>query len=1026
MAQDRFGYMWFADQNCCLVRYDGYRMKTYRHNPRDTNSVGSNGFECIAADPSGNIWIGVPQGLDKYDPATNKFIHYRYPSKKDGFGNVLLIDHSGIVWLGTNSGLERFDPVTQKVTHYVHSDNDTSSISSNVVRSLYEDKAGVLWVGTGLAFDTKTKEGGLNRFNKQTGKFTRYLHNPNNPQSLISNKVRAMFEDSKGNFWVGSDGDGLHIMDREAGTFKRFTHNSLNPEKISRPPVKKGNDWDHITFITEDVAGKIWIGTYAEGIICHDPITKKTDHFNSTDKNRAKGYTDNSSWAIYVSKEGVLWISNESNELFRVDPLQTGFSETKMDATVAHFFEEPPGNLWMTLEDKGLVIVNAETNAKKYFSHNPADSFSISSNKGTFIQPAQGGQYWVGSWNGLNRFDPQTGKFKRLFYTPETKNHEIPGVFALHETRDETYLGVFPGLRVMNKKTGGITHYVNNPTDTHSISAGGVINFLAKGDGNIWMSVYNNQGGALDLYNIKTKKFRHYLDGLMVWDIFKSSNGKMWVGTSKGLYYRNDSLDSFLPVGPEKSDFRASKVKSMTEDAEKNIWGVSSLGIFRFNPHSNELAIYGDKFGTFDVSALPHEPSFTASNGELFFGNPRGYYKCFSNNVINYFAPEILLTDFKLDGHSILPDKGFFKGPLEDATEITLKHNQNIFSIDFAAVHFSDPENNTHEFMLAGYENAWREVKGEKTAYYFNVPKGHYVFKIKATSSYGIMYEKSFEITILPPWWQTWWFKTLVGIFLAALLYAIYRWRTASLRSQKRKLERTVKERTAEVLEEKAVVERQKDVIEKEKEKSDELLLNILPTEVAEELKEKGYTTAKSFDEVTVLFSDIKGFTNVAEKMTAQELVKEINTYFSAFDHIILKYGLEKIKTIGDAYIAAGGLPEKNSATAQSVVEAAIAMQREVERLKQERIASNKPYFELRIGIHTGPVVAGVVGIKKFQYDIWGDTVNLAARMEQSGIPGKINISHHTYEAVKDQFTCIHRGKIEAKNKGEMDMYFVE
>jgi class 3 adenylate cyclase len=258
-----------------------------------------------------------------------------------------------------------------------------------------------------------------------------------------------------------------------------------------------------------------------------------------------------------------------------------------------------------------------------------------------------------------------------------------------------------------------------------------------------------------------------------------------------------------------------------------------------------------------------------------------------------------------------------------------------------------------------------------------------------------------------------------VGFFLVASLYAIYRWRTASLRRQKIVLERTVKERTAEVVEEKAE-------FEKQKEKSDELLLNILPSEVAEELKEKGYTTAKAFDEVTVLFSDIKGFTNVAENMTAQELVKEINTYFSAFDGIIQKYGLEKIKTIGDAYIAAGGLPEKNSATAQNVVEAAIAMQQAVEKLKQERVSSDKPYFELRIGIHTGPVVAGVVGIKKFQYDIWGDTVNLAARMEQSGVPGKINISQHTYGLVKEQFTCSHRGKIEAKNKGEIDMYFVE
>ncbi len=221
-------------------------------------------------------------------------------------------------------------------------------------------------------------------------------------------------------------------------------------------------------------------------------------------------------------------------------------------------------------------------------------------------------------------------------------------------------------------------------------------------------------------------------------------------------------------------------------------------------------------------------------------------------------------------------------------------------------------------------------------------------------------------------------------------------------------------------------ISKQKAEVEKQRSKSDELLLNILPFEVAEELKEKGYTTAKAYDEVTILFSDIKGFTNVAEKMTAQELVKEINIYFSAFDNIMQQFGLEKIKTIGDAYVAAGGLPEKNSATTGNVIEAAIAMQQTIEKLKQERILLDKPYFELRIGIHTGPVVAGVVGIKKFQYDIWGDTVNLAARMEQSGVPGKINISQHTYELVKDQFTCIHRGKIEAKNKGDVDMYFVE
>jgi class 3 adenylate cyclase len=239
-------------------------------------------------------------------------------------------------------------------------------------------------------------------------------------------------------------------------------------------------------------------------------------------------------------------------------------------------------------------------------------------------------------------------------------------------------------------------------------------------------------------------------------------------------------------------------------------------------------------------------------------------------------------------------------------------------------------------------------------------------------------------------------------------------------------LEQQVIERTAEVVEEKAVVERQSLVIQKEKDKSDELLLNILPAEVADELKEKGFTTARAYENASILFSDIKGFTHVAENMTAKELVKEIDTYFSAFDRIMLKFGLEKIKTIGDAYIAAGGLPQGNLADANKVVQAAIAMQQVVEQYGKERAALGNPYFELRIGIHTGSVVAGVVGIKKFQYDIWGDTVNMAARMEQSGVPGKINVSQYTYELIKNDFSCIHRGKVEAKNKGNVDMYFVE
>jgi len=221
-------------------------------------------------------------------------------------------------------------------------------------------------------------------------------------------------------------------------------------------------------------------------------------------------------------------------------------------------------------------------------------------------------------------------------------------------------------------------------------------------------------------------------------------------------------------------------------------------------------------------------------------------------------------------------------------------------------------------------------------------------------------------------------------------------------------------------------IRKDKKVIEKEKAKSEELLLNILPKETAEELKLKGSATPRSYDMVTVLFTDFKGFTQMSEKLTPQQIIGELNYCFLAFDEIIARHNLEKIKTIGDAYMCAGGLPIPNTSNAIDAVNAAIEMIDFMQKWKAEKIAKNELYFELRLGINTGAVVAGVVGKSKFAYDIWGDAVNLASRMESSGEPSKINISGITYEFVKHKFRCTYRGKVEAKNKGDVDMYFVE
>lgn len=263
----------------------------------------------------------------------------------------------------------------------------------------------------------------------------------------------------------------------------------------------------------------------------------------------------------------------------------------------------------------------------------------------------------------------------------------------------------------------------------------------------------------------------------------------------------------------------------------------------------------------------------------------------------------------------------------------------------------------------------------------------------------------------------------MLGISLLALtvLYAVYR----GLRFAKRANWKLARQ-NVEINRQKEEINQNLIIIDEERRKSDTLLLNILPAETAAELKEKGQASPRHYEMVTILFTDFVGFTFVAERMTPQELIAELNHCFLEFDRIIDRYGVEKIKTIGDSYMCAGGIPVASTTNPVDVVSAAIEIRDFVSRTRQERLAAGKDYWEVRIGVNTGPVMAGVVGKNKFAYDIWGDAVNIASRMESSGKSGMVNISGTTYQLVKDQFHCTYRGKIQAKNKGEVDMYFAD
>ena len=342
-------------------------------------------------------------------------------------------------------------------------------------------------------------------------------------------------------------------------------------------------------------------------------------------------------------------------------------------------------------------------------------------------------------------------------------------------------------------------------------------------------------------------------------------------------------------------------------------------------------------------------------------------------------------------------------------------YSRNPLRFEFAAPHYERDEAVEYQVMLDGFDPQWSTWSRESQKDYTNLPEGTYTLHLRARSPHGLVSSAAtFPFHVLPPWQRTWWAYTLYAIFLALTVWGLTRWRTRKLSEQNARLEQTVEERTVEI-------RRQRDQIQEEQDKSEALLLNILPVPVANELKQTGAVQPMTFDDVTVCFTDFAGFTLSSEKIAAADLVATLDEYFTAFDAIVSRYGLEKLKTIGDAYMFAGGLPSAKSSHAVDAVLAALEI---VEKAQQLSLRHAELQWKIRVGLHSGPVVAGVVGVRKFAFDIWGPTVNMASRMESSGAPGRVNISSRTHELVRDFIDCEARGPVKTKEGREFEMYF--
>lgn len=336
---------------------------------------------------------------------------------------------------------------------------------------------------------------------------------------------------------------------------------------------------------------------------------------------------------------------------------------------------------------------------------------------------------------------------------------------------------------------------------------------------------------------------------------------------------------------------------------------------------------------------------------------------------------------------------------------LDFRHHDILFQL-------SDKDSLAYSFFLDGYDKKWSSWQQNGIKEYTNLPAGKYTLRLRYTDMKNDAGEMSLLIfKVLPLWYFSDLAIILYLCLIALIIWTLYAQLNLRFANTQYMLEQIINKRTEDLI--------------IEKEKSENLLANVLPKNTASEIMEKGKATKIKYNFVTVLFSDIQGFTKIAEETNPEVLIDELDKFFFYFDSVVERLGIEKIKTIGDAYMCAGGIPEKNRTNPVEVILAALEMQVYMSRLKETSEVEGMKYWDIRIGIHTGTVVAGVVGQKKLSYDIWGDTVNTASRMESSGEAGKINISGTTHEFVKDFFICEHRGKMPVKYKGELDMYFV-
>lgn len=1029
VVQDKQGFMWFGTQDG-LNKYDGYHFKVFKNNPKEVNSISSNFIHSIVVDDKGNLWIATDNGLNKFDPITEQFSLFQLQGKgselKQKFTS-LLVSKDLIFAATANNGiytLKVSDPKAKLTSLLVN-----QNLKNSVIQCLYIDNDKLLWIATNNV--------GLISYDLRKKSVVQYQNN--NQFKSNSNCIFSIYELNQTFLWLGTD-NGLNILNKKTGAIEIVQNDILKPNSLSNNVVKG---------IFQDHSGTIWLATNG-GLNKYNNKPNNFARFQYSPENR-KGINGNKVNCIYEDKTGTVWVGTESGinkfdriqNKFKLFTPRINFNLTDFTNNVWSIFDDTESNILYVGSDAGLTVFERETGTS--FTISMPSTIKSASAAVTSIQPYMDQKLLIGCEHGLFEYHKISHSIVPFKLNTQQKDL-LRDKFILCikiDTKGNLWVGTKEGLFKIDLKNRNTDYFVSNSNASIALSNNDIRVIFEDADGNIWIGT---NGGGLNKvdYIAATKKitdkiyFVKYLSNAEdettlsnnnILSINQTKKGYLWLGTYGGGVNEFDiSTGKVNRFSAALKGLQSSTIYSILKERNNLLWFSTNNGLIKLQLNDTSITSYFENDGL-QSNEFNSGSAFKSDKGELFFGGVEGFNAFYPAQILHdTIAPNVVITALKIFNQPIDALKSkILKKSISFAESISLSYKQNFFSFEFSALHFSSPENNEFKYMMEGLDEDWNYVGTQNQAYYTNLEPGEYVFKVLGSNSDGIWSKTpaTIKIRITPPFWKTWWFRLLGVIIVIAIVYFYNRQRLNRVVKQKRLLENQIRERTATVMKQKEEIENQKSIIEEQKKKTESLVHSILPKETAEELINKGFSRPRNYSLCTVMFTDFQGFTKIAEKLRPQQLIDELDKYFSKFDEIIGKYNMERIKTIGDSYMCAGGIPIRNKSNPIESVLAALEIQRfmqdafiEVDGIKYE--------WKLRLGINTGEIIAGVIGKTKFAFDIWGDTVNTASRTEGSGEAGKVNITKATYEYIKDFFVCTYRGKISAKNKGEIEMYFVE